>query len=86
MNAHKYFFCSIIITLYQVSIEIYHVISELCYKGTIFQRQFRKMTISCSFSYVKFDGKKMGAFGTHGVLSKIAIIMRCVLKELHCIT
>ena len=40
------------------------VISELCYKGTILQRNYRKMTILWSFScnsFVKFQGKKMGA-------------------------
>ena len=37
------------------------VLSELCYKGTILQRNYRKMTILWSFSYhsfVKFCGKK----------------------------
>ena len=40
-----------------------HVISEVCYKGTILQRNNRKMTISWSFSYnsfVKFCGKRFG--------------------------
>ena len=39
-----------------------NVISELCYKGTILQRIYRKMTISLSFSYnsfVKVHGKKI---------------------------
>ena len=38
------------------------VICELCYKGTILQRNYRKMTIFWSFSYnsfVKLHGKKM---------------------------
>ena len=37
------------------------VISESCYKGTILQKKYRKMTIKWSFSYisfVKFHGKK----------------------------
>ena len=37
-----------------------HVISELCYRGTILQGNYRKMTILWSFSYnsfVKFHGK-----------------------------
>ena len=36
--------------------------SELCYKGTILQRNSRKMSIKWSFSYyqfVKFHGKKI---------------------------
>ena len=48
------------ITLYLGSIGMDHVISESCYKGTILQRNDRKMTISWSFSYhyyVKFHGK-----------------------------
>ena len=38
-------------------------INESFYKGTILQRNFRKMTISSSFSYnlfVKFHGQKIG--------------------------
>ena len=41
-----------------------HLISELCNKETILQRNCRKKTILWSFSYssfVKFHGKKMGA-------------------------
>ena len=47
------------------SIGMDHVISELCYKGTILQRNYRKMTIVWSFfytSFVKFHGK---IFGSH---------------------
>ena len=43
------------------------VISELCYVGTILQRNFRKMTITWSFSYnccVKLLRKK---FGSHNM-------------------
>ena len=43
------------------SIEMDLVISEPCYKGTILQRNYRKMTIIWSFSYnsfVKFHVKK----------------------------
>ena len=42
-------------------------ISELCYKGTILQRNYRKMTIKWSFSlnsFVKFHCKK---FGSHNM-------------------
>ena len=38
-----------------------------CYKGTILQRNYRKMTIKWSFSYnsfVKFHDKK---FGSHNI-------------------
>ena len=50
--------------LYLGSIEMGHVISGPCYnlKGTILQRNNRKMTIIWSFSYyyfVKFHGKKL---------------------------
>ena len=31
-----------------------HVISELCHKGTILQRNYRKITVSWSFSYYFF--------------------------------
>ena len=44
-------------------IEMDSVISALCYKGTILQRNYMKMTISWSFSYnyfVKFHGKEFG--------------------------
>ena len=40
------------------------VTSESCYKGTILYRNHRKMTMKWSFSYdsfVKFQGKKIGA-------------------------
>ena len=45
------------------------VINELCYKGTILQRNYRKMTISWSWSFscnffVKFYCKK---FGSHNM-------------------
>ena len=39
------------------------LISVLCYKETILQKNYRKMTISWSFfyfSFVKFHGKKIG--------------------------
>ena len=41
-----------------------HVISDLCSKGTILQRNDRKMTIYGHFSensFVKFHGKNLGA-------------------------
>ena len=35
-----------------------HVIGESCFKGTILQRNYRKMTMSFSYnSFVKFHGK-----------------------------
>ena len=43
------------------SIGMDRVLSESCYKGTILQKKYRKMTIKWSFSYisfVKFHGKK----------------------------
>ena len=43
---------------------MYHVLSEACYKGTILQKNYRKMTIPWSFSYnpfVKFHGKINGS-------------------------
>ena len=49
------------IMLYLGSIGMDCVISELCYKETILQRNYRKMTIKWSFSYnsfVKFHGTK----------------------------
>ena len=48
--------------LYLGSIGIHHVISELCYKGSILQRNYLKMTISWQFSYnsfVIFHGKRI---------------------------
>ena len=56
--------CTPFITLYLGSIGVDRVISEPCYKGTILQMNYRKMTISWSFSYnsfVKFHGKKIGS-------------------------
>ena len=50
-------------SLYLESIEMDHVLSESCYKGTILQRSYRKMTMLWSFSYnsfVKFYGKRFG--------------------------
>ena len=41
-----------------------HAISEFCYKGTILQRNYKKMTTKLSFSCnssVKFHGKKIGS-------------------------
>ena len=50
------------IMLYLGSIGMDRVISDPCYKGTILQRNYRKMTIKWSFSYnsfVKFHGTKI---------------------------
>ena len=46
--------CSHFITLYLGSIGMYHVISELCFQEAILERNYRKMTISWSFSYNSF--------------------------------
>ena len=52
--------CHLVITLCLRSIGMDRVISGSCYKGTILQKKYRKMTIKWSFSYnsfVKFHGK-----------------------------
>ena len=49
---------------YLGSIGMDHVISELCCKRTILQKNYRKMTILWSFSYnsfEKFISKKIGS-------------------------
>ena len=56
--------CSPFIALFLGYSGLDHVINESCYKRTILQRNYRKMTISWSFSYnsfVKFHGKKIGS-------------------------
>ena len=61
------------------------VVSEPCYKWTILQRNYRKMTILWSFSYnsyVIFYGKKLGAT-TWMCYFLIHVISRCVIKGLH---
>ena len=48
-------------------------VSELCYKGTILQRNYRKITILWSFScnsFVKFHGKKIWEPQHDSVISK----------------
>ena len=62
-----------------------HVISERCYKVTILQRNYKKMTILWSFSYysyVKFHGKEI--FGSHKLTLqcyiKICVITRCIIN------
>ena len=71
------------------SIDMDSVISEPCYKGTGLQRNYRKMTISWSFSYnssVKFHGEKnWKTKHTDSVTSKPHVRMRCVIKGIHCI-
>ena len=45
---------------YLGSIRMYHVLGKSCFKGAILQKNYRKITISWSFSYnffVKFHGK-----------------------------
>ena len=76
--------CSSLITLCLDSIEMAHVISELCSKGIILQRNYRKMTILWSFSYnyfVKFHGKR---FGSHNF--QICVKVRCIIMGLHCMS
>ena len=59
-----YPFLSTVQALYNVtmgSIEMDLDISGMCYKGTILQRNYKKMTIPWSFSYnsfAKLNGKK----------------------------
>ena len=63
-------------------------IIELCNKWTILQRDYRKMTISWSFSYnslVKFHVKKNIGATTLPCYIHILVIMRCVIKGLCCI-
>ena len=53
------------------------VISESCYDGTILQRNYRKMTISWSFSYnsfVKFYGQKIWKPPHDSVISNLCYI------------
>ena len=72
-------------TLYNaclVSIGIDHVISELCSKGTILQRNYRKITILWSFSFNSFEKLEEKYLGA---TTKISVIMRSVIKGLHCI-
>ena len=60
------------IMLYLGSIGMDRVISEPCYKGTILQRNYRKMTIKWSFSYnsfVKFHGTKIWEWQHDRVIS-----------------
>ena len=52
------------ITPYLWSIGMDSIISEPCYSGAILQMNYKKMTITWSFSYnafVKFHGKKLGS-------------------------
>ena len=66
-------------------IGMYHAISEMCYKGTILQWNYRSMTISSSYSYnffVKFQGKRIGAT-TCQCYIQFPVIMRCALKEMN---
>ena len=54
--------CSPFKTLYLGFIGMDRVISGSCYKGIILQRNYKKMTISWSFSYnpfVKIHGKNI---------------------------
>ena len=58
---------------------MHQVISESCYKGTILQRNYRKMTILWSFScysFVKYCGKKTRE--PHDCYIQICVMMRCV--------
>ena len=69
------------------SIGMDRVISELCCKGTIFQRNYRKMTIQWSFShnsFVKFYSKKIGSRNMTAYI-QIHVITRGVIAGLNCI-
>ena len=71
------------ITLFLGSIEMDLGISELHYKGTILQRNYRKMTFKWSFSYnsfVKFHGKNTGEPQHDYVLSKSLLILSQFFK------
>ena len=48
-------------------IGLHHLISELCYKGTILQRKYRKMTILWSFFYNSFLIFHDLKFGNHNM-------------------
>ena len=79
--------CSSFITLCLWSKGMDCVISKRCYKGTSFKRNYRKMTISWSFSYnsfLKFHGKKNWGFLTLSGYIQSRLILRCVIKRLHC--
>ena len=57
------------------------VISELCHRGTILQRNYRKITILWSFSYtffVKFCGKKIME-PQHGRIISKSVLYRGLL-------
>ena len=61
------------------SIGMEGIISEWCYKGTILQRNYRKMTISWSFSYnsvVKLN-KKIGSHNITMLCSNQCYIEVC---------
>ena len=65
-----------------------HIISELCYKGTILQRNCRKMTMVWSFSYrpnslLKFHDKIIWEPKHDCIISKSEFTMRYVIKRLH---
>ena len=60
--------CSPFILLYLGSIPMGHAISELCYKGTILERNYRKMTL------VKCHGKKLWEPQSHKCYIDIRII------------
>ena len=61
---------------------------QTCYKGTVLQRNYRKMTILWSFSYnsfLKFHiNENLGAT-TCLCYIQIYVIMRCVIKGHYCI-
>ena len=53
-----------------MSIGVDWFIKEQCYKATILQRNYKKMTILWSFSYKSFE--------------KFHVIMKCVIKGQYC--
>ena len=81
--------CSSFIVLYSGIIGTGHFISVL--KGQFYKRNYRKMTILWSFSYMSFIKLQVKKFGgatkydpTHYI--QICVIIMCVIKGLHYIS
>ena len=55
------------IKLYLVSIGMDLIITELCYKGIILQKNYRKVTILRPFSYNSFEKFHGNKFGSHSI-------------------
>ena len=70
------------------SMEMDPGISNPCYKETILQRNYWKMTIVWSFSFnfvVKFHCEKLWNHSSPDYI-EIRLIMRSVIKGLHCLS